>query len=111
MMKRIKSNYHHLQVLKTAKFQLLKAIINNCNSELVKSFSECVLNLLRGNLRLIAFQKGLQKYEVPLRALADKRVFLSAKKRLINQRGGFIVPLLSAILPTIASLLFRSRAG
>jgi hypothetical protein len=109
-MKRIKSNYHHLQVLKTAKPQLRKAIVKNCNSELVKSISECVLNVLNDNLKLTVCQKKrLQKYKVPLRALADKRVSISTKKRLINQRGGFLVPLLSAVLPTIASLIFRSR--
>jgi len=111
-MKRIRSNYHHIQVLKTAKPQLRKAIIKNCNNELVKSISECVLNVLRNNLQLTACQKKrLQKFKGSLRALADKRVSISSKKRLLNQRGGFLVPLLSAILPTIASLIFRSRAS
>jgi hypothetical protein len=110
MMKRVKSNYHHLQVLKPAKPQLRKAIINNCNNELVKSIYECVLNVLRNNLKLTACQKKkLQKFKVPLRAIADKRVSIAAKKELLNQRGGFIVPFLRAILPTLARLLFRSR--
>jgi len=104
-----KSNYHHLQVLKTAKPQLRKAIIKNCKGELVKSISECVLNLLRDNLKLTACQKKrLRNYKVPLHALADKRVSISTKKCLINQQG-FLVPLLSVILRTIASLIFRSR--
>jgi len=84
-MKRIKFNYHHLQVLKTAKPQLRIAIIKNCNSELVKSISERVLNVLRDNLKLTACQKRLRKFKVPLRALADKRVPISTKKRLINK--------------------------
>jgi hypothetical protein len=109
-MKRIKSNYHHLHVLKTAKPQLRRAIIKNCNSELVKTISECVLNVLRDNLQLSACQKKrLRKFKGPLRALADKNVSLPAKKRILNQRGGFLVPLLGAILPTLASLIFRSR--
>jgi hypothetical protein len=109
-MKRIKSNFHHLQVLKTAKPQLRKAILKNCSNELLKSISECVLNVLHDNLKLTACQKKrLRMFKVPLRALADKRVSISAKKRLINQRGGFLLPLLSAILPTVASLIFRSR--
>jgi hypothetical protein len=53
----IKSNYHHLQVLKTAKPQLRKAIINDSNNELVKYINECVLNVLRNNLKLTACQK------------------------------------------------------
>jgi len=39
---------------------------------------------------------------------ADKRVSLSAKKKSIVQRGGFLLPLLGAVLPTNASLLFKS---
>jgi len=54
-------------------------------------------------------EEAIKKFKSPLRALADKRVPLATKKRLVNQRGGFIVPLLSAILPTIASIIFRSR--
>jgi len=108
-MKRIKCNFHHLQVLKTAKPQLRRAIIKNCNSELVKSISECVLNVLRDKLKLTACQKRLQKFKVPLRVLADKRVPISTKKRLVNQLGGFLVRLFSAILHTIARLIFRSR--
>jgi len=111
-MKRIRSNYHHLQVLNTAKPQLRRAIIKNCSGELVKTISECVLNMLLVNLQLTACQKKrLQKFKSPLRALADKRVSISSKKRLLNQRGGVLVPLLSAILLTIASLIFRSRGA
>jgi len=69
----------------------------------VKSISECVLNVLRGNLQLTACQKRL-------RALADNRVPISTKKRLINHKGVFLVALLSAILPTKAShILFARR--
>jgi len=75
----------------------------------VKSISECVLNVLRNNLQLSACQKKrLQKFKGSLRTLADKRVTISGKKRLINQRGGFLVPQLSAILPIIP-IIFRSR--
>jgi len=38
--------------------------------------------------------------------VADKRVPLSNKKKLIVQRGGFLLPLLSTVLPAIASLIF-----
>jgi hypothetical protein len=61
MMKSIKSNYHHLQVLKTPKLRLRKAIIKNCDSELVKNISECLLNVLRGNVTLTACQKNKLK--------------------------------------------------
>jgi len=64
---------------------------------------------LRGNVKLTPCQKRkLRKYRLHLRKLADKRMSLSAKKKAIVQRGGFLLPLLGAVLPTIASLLFKS---
>ena len=108
-MKRIRSNYHALQVLKTADPKLRKAILANCKCDLVKTLSECSLNLLRGNVKLTPCQKRkLHKYRAHLRKLADKRVSLTSKKKDIVQRGGFLLPLLGAVLPTIASLLFKS---
>jgi len=110
-MKRIKSNYHTPQVLKTAQPKLRKAIISNGNRELLNSISECILNVLNGNLKLTDCSKRkLRKHKAILRKVADKDVSASVKKRLINQRGGFLLPLLSALLPTLASLLFRPRA-
>ena len=41
------------------------------------------------------------------RKVADRHVPLSAKKRFIVQRGGFLLPLLNAKLPTIASLILK----
>ena len=55
-MKRVKSNYHALHVLKTAEPKLRKALITNCNKELVNCISECLLNLLNGNLKLSFWQ-------------------------------------------------------
>ena len=52
---------------------------------------------------------NLRKHKVVLRQVAHKRVS-SPNKRLINQRGGFLPPLLSAVLPTLANLLFVPRA-
>jgi len=105
-MKRVKSNYHTLHVLKTAHPKLSKAIINNCNKELVNSISECILNVLNGNVKLSGCNsRKLRKYEALLRKVADKRVPLSNKKKLIVQRGGSLLPLLSAVLPAIAKLI------
>jgi hypothetical protein len=112
---RINDEAHKIQLSLSASTQngktpIKKAIIKNCVRELVKTITECVLNVLRGNVTLTACQKKkLQKFKFLFRSPADKRVPLSSKKRQINQRGGFIITLLSAILPTIASLIFRSQ--
>ena len=46
----IKSNYHALQMFKTAGPKLRKAVISNYNTDLLNSISECMLNVL--NIRL-----------------------------------------------------------
>jgi hypothetical protein len=107
-MKRIKSNYHTLQPLKTATPKLRKAIISNSNSDLIKSIDECILNVLYGNVTVTECGKRkLRKHKTVLRTLADKRVPLTSKKKIIVQRSRFLLPLLGAVLPDIATLLFK----
>jgi hypothetical protein len=107
-MRRIRSNYHFFQVLGKAGPKLRKAIINSCDKELLNAISEIVLNVLNGTVNLSNCSKRkLRKPKTPLR-LVDKRVTTSAKRRYIVQRGGFLLPLLGAVLPTIAILLFRT---
>jgi len=109
-MKRVKSNYYALHVLREAEKKLRKAITSNCNKELVNSISECILNVLNGNVKLTGCNtRKLRKHKVTLGKVADRRVPLSTKKKLIVQRGGFLLPLFSAILPAIASLIFPSK--
>jgi len=99
-MKRIRSSFHKLRTLKDAMPKLRKAIISNCDKELIKSISECALNELRGNVNLTDCQmKRLRKFNGRLKTVVDKRVPLARKKRLINHRAGFFVPLLSAFCP------------
>ena len=109
-MKREKSNYHALQVLRTVEPKLRKFIISKYNKELVNSISECIPNVFNGNVKLaVCNTRKLRKHTVTLRKVADKRVTLSTKKRLIIQRGGLLLPLISAVLPAIASLIVFSR--
>jgi hypothetical protein len=109
-MKRIKLNYHALQVLRAAKPKLRKAIISNCDRELVHPMSECILNVLKGNVKLShCAKRKLRKHKATLRKVADEHLSLARKKKVIVQRGGFLLPLLGAVLPTLASLIFRQR--
>jgi hypothetical protein len=102
-MKRVRSYYHALQVLKKAHPNLRKANISNCNKELVNCISEIVLNVFSGNLPCNTGK--LRKHKAALRKVTERHVSLSGKKRLIVQRGGFLLPLLRTILPTLAGLL------
>ena len=103
-MKRIKENYHTLDVLKHAHPKLRKAIISNCDRDLENCISECVLKVLNGNVALTCcVNRKLSKHKLALRKNVDRQVHITGKTRLIFQRGGFILPLLAAILPTLAS--------
>ena len=111
-MRRINANYYTLQVLKNGRPKLRKAIVSNCNKDLLHSICECVLNVLNGNIRLSDCKKRkLKKFKDSLRSLVDKRLPLASKRRVILQRGGFLLPLLSAVLPTLAGQLFRQAAN
>ena len=106
-MKRIRSNYHSLHVLKDARPKLRRAILANSDGELINSVGECALNVLQGNVKLSNCKKRkLRKFRRQLRTVADRHVPLARKKRQIIQSGGFLVPLLSVVLPTIASLVY-----
>ena len=110
-MKRIKSNYHAIKLLKSSQPKLRKAIISNCNRELFNCISECILNVLKANLKVSESAKQkLRKHKSLFLKVADNRVTPSAKNRLINQRGGYLLPLHSPVLHNLANLLFRKRA-
>ena len=111
-MKRIKANYQALQVLKTARPKLRKAIVSNCNNDLFHIISECGVNVLNGNIRVTdCAKRKLKRFKSNLRSLVEKRLTLVSKRRVILQWAGFLLPLLSAVLPTLASLLFRQAAN
>ena len=96
----MRSNYHALHVLKTATPKLRKAIDSNCDRELVHSICECVLNGVRLSHCVT------RKHRTVLRNVAERPVPQSGKK-LIVQRGGFLLPLLDAVLIAINTLIFK----
>ena len=109
-MKRIRLTYHTLHVLKWADPKLRNAIIANCNMEALNGICECALNVLHVNIALTAWRKRkLKKHKTSLRNLAENTMCLSAKRKVIGQKGGFLLPLLNAILPRLAGLVFSSR--
>ena len=80
-----------------------KAIITNFDTDVLNCISEGSLNVLNGNIALTGCDTCRQK--LALSKLVDKEVPLSGKKRLMVQRGGLLLPLLVAVLPTLASLI------
>ena len=97
-------------MLKTAEPRLRKTLITNFKKDFVNCICECLLNVLNSNIKLSGCNtRNLKKHKTALRKVADRHISLFGKKRLIVQRAGFLLPLLGAILPTIASLIFKQR--
>jgi len=77
----------------------------SAGDDLIKCICDCTLNVLKGNVRVPPKQKSkLKRHKKALRDLAKKKVSLKRKRQII-QKGGFLAPLLSAVVPAIASLL------
>ena len=74
---------------------------------LILTLCEIAVNILKGKVPLnpTQFQK-LKKKRAGIRLFADKKVgLLKKKKKLLNQSGGFLLPLLSIAVPFITSLI------
>lgn len=107
-MKRIRLNLHTLQALKNASPKLRKAILKSADKELILSIVECAYNVLNGNCTLSKCNKRkLKKFKKVLRSLC-KKSSIKKKQKLIIQKGGFLIPLLSAVLPTLVSLITKN---
>src|SRR5215471_19268112 len=108
---RIRSHYSTLELLNKATPKLRKAIVSKCCPDLVKCISEVALNVLRGNIELSDLSvKELRKHKASIRKIASRHVSLGKKKKIINQKGGFLLPLLAAVLPTLATILTNRAA-
>jgi hypothetical protein len=59
----------------------------------VKSLSDCT-------------KRKLKEHKFKPRSLVDNSVLLIAKKRILVKREGFLLPILTAVLPTVAILIF-----
>ena len=83
-----------------------KTLLQAGGSDVIYSLCECCKNVLDGNVKLTLSQKKrLGKYKKPMRQLADRRVKLAAKQRILTQQGGFIGPLLGILGPVLGGLL------
>lgn len=85
-----------------------KALIKQATREELATLFEICFNILRGNLPLNSYmKKKLKRERHTLRTLADKKVSLQRKKKVANQKGGFLGTVASIALPLIASLLLK----
>jgi len=109
-MNRLKSQLHFLNVLKDAKPQARRALLTSADDDLIKAIVECAINTLNGNHKLTKEDKGkLSKYKNRLRALVNLKISFKIKRKLLVQKGGFIVPLLTSILSGVIGSLISGN--
>ena len=109
-MNRLKSRLHFLHVLKDAKPQARRALLTSASDELIKVIVECAINKLNGNHILTKDEKSkLSKYKNRLRALVNPKISFKVKRKLLVQKGGFIVPLLTSILFSVIGAIVSNN--
>ena len=110
MSARLKKHVNLLKVLhKAAPATRRKLLKKHCNSDFVCCITECVKNLLKGNVPLNPAQKKrLASKKKSLREIALKKTSLRKKQKLI-QSGGFLGALLGPIISVLGGLFNGAR--
>ena len=82
-----------------------KRILGKALPELIRCLCDCAHNVLQGNIEISHHHKGkLKPHKSKLRKLADRKVALKIKQRII-QKGGFLLILFSAFTPVISGVV------
>ena len=106
MSKRLAKNLDMLKILKTAKPQQRKLILQSANNDLIYCLCECIQNLLHGNVKISQKRKiELKKYANILRKIADRKTKVQKKREILIQKGGFLPALLAPVLGIASGLV------
>ena len=104
-MNRLRKNGPTLHLLQKAPAPLQKRILDKASPELIRCLCDCAHNVLQGNVEISHHHKRkLKSHKTKLRKLADRKVALKTKRRII-QKGGFLPILLSALAPVISGVV------
>ncbi len=106
MSDRLCKNLPLLKLLYNASSKQWSVILQSASDQLILTLCEIALNVLRGTIPLNNAQfRRLKKRKEEIKYAASKKINVERKKRMINQRGGFLLPLLSVAIPFITSLV------
>ena len=89
-----------------------REVLRTASNEQVKSLCECAYNILKRNVPVTPAQlQDLRRHKKLMYMLADRSVPVDAKRRRIQQRGGFIVALLRPIASALLGALLSAGSG
>lgn len=104
-MKRVQKHLELFKVLASCKKSLRKAIIDDSSREIINAICEIIDNFLHNNLKITSDQLlHLSPYKKTLRRLVKKDT-LQNKKKILNQKGGFLQFLIPAVVTTLGALI------
>lgn len=107
---RLLRNHSLLKLLLKATPKQRRVILQAATDEFILCLCELALNVLHGNIPLTQQQhQKLKRNRTEIKFVADKKVRVKRKRRLINQQGGFLLPLLSVAVPFITSLIASNK--
>lgn len=108
MSTRIRANQAFLHLLARSTGERRRSLLKHATKEELMALFEICLNLLRGNLNIKGkdYEK-LKRQRHLIRKLADKRVKINEKKKIVNQKGGFVSTLAAIAVPALAQLLLK----
>lgn len=105
-MKHIEKHRYMLEVLKNAKPKLRKAILQQCDDDLVCVLAEIIVNLMDGQINITSQQKQkLKPYKVLFRKIrkhCNHRPSQKILRRKVIQTGGALPFLIPLLMPLIA---------
>ena len=93
----------YLSLFSKAKYRARRdKLVDLADTAEIRAVSECIQNLLQGNVPLQSQHlKQMKRYKNLLRSLAKRCYSVKKKKSLIKQKGGFI----GALIPLAVSAL------
>ena len=110
-MSRINRNGAFLQYALKAKPKERKNLLKHASKVELNSICEVCKNILAGRIAVGAAQhRRLCKHKSVLRKLANKRIKLETKRKILQQQGGALLPLLAPlIIPLVSGLINKIR--
>lgn len=104
---RLQRNATKLKRLRKASKAMRKQMLqqNLADTDFIQCICECSKNILNGNVPLTNRQMTkLRRKKMSMRNLADKRVSITKKKKII-QTGGFLGAILGPVVSVLGGLL------
>ena len=82
-----------------------KQFVKHCDKEFITSLSECIKNIVNGNVKLNHRQlQSLRRHKQSLRKLSLKKTSTKVRRKIL-QKGGFLSYLIAPIVAGIGQFL------